>query len=194
VNTFGDIKGRQWGIILYTRANYTSTTDPVSGWRRNLYLKKGKGEEMRKQILNFTSIGYDEKKAAFFFTYNPVNFPKGKGLAKEWTLRSNVERWKGKKNEKGIREKKKVEDITKQLKKLFTDNGFDLATDLLPQIEKKSDLPSNFYSELIWLIEVIMQIRNSDDQENDFILSPVEIDGKKFDSREYYRHTKKVMH
>lgn len=35
-----------------------------------------------------------------------------------------------------------------------------------------------------------MQIRNSDDQQNDFILSCVEDDnGKKFDSREYYKLT-----
>ena len=101
VNNYGDIKGKQRGIMFYTRANYTSITDPASGRRKNLYLKEGKkGEEMRAQILNFTSIGYDEQKSAFYFTYNPKKFSGGKGLKKERTLRSNVERWRGKPNDK----------------------------------------------------------------------------------------------
>ena len=144
---------------------------------------------MRKQILNFTNIGYDEQQSAFYFTYNPTNFSEGKGLAKQRTLWSNVERWRGAKNDKGVREQEEVKDITNQLKKLFIDNDITLNTDLLSQIKEKTDLPANFYEKLIWLIEVIMQIRNSDDQENDFILSPVESDGKKFDSRKYYPQT-----
>ena len=42
---------------------------------------------------------------------------------------------------------------------------------------------------MIWLIKLIMQIRNSDDQWNDFILSPVEFNGEKFDSRKYFSQT-----
>lgn len=37
----------------------------------------------------------------------------------------------------------------------------------------------------MWILDLIMQIRNSDDQKNDLILSPVEKDGVKFDSRVY---------
>jgi CRISPR-associated protein Cpf1 len=41
VNNFGDIENaRQYGIMLYTRANYTSQTDPKTGWRKTIYLKK----------------------------------------------------------------------------------------------------------------------------------------------------------
>jgi CRISPR-associated protein Cpf1 len=108
VSNFGDIKGKQWGILFYTRANYTSTTDPISGWRKNLYLKKGKRDEMKKQILNFTKIAYDNEKSAFYFTYNPRNFSEGKGLAKERTLRSNVERWRGKREDNGQRNQEMV--------------------------------------------------------------------------------------
>jgi CRISPR-associated protein Cpf1 len=173
VSNFGDIKGKQWGIMLYTRANYTSITDPVSGRRKNLYLKKGKGEEMRKQILNFTAIGYDEQKSAFYFEYDPKKFTDTIAIIKGYTkrkVRSNVERWRWDREKQSSKE---IKNITEQLKTLFKDNSLTISADLLSQIKEKSDLPANFYSELIWLIEAIMQIRNSDNKGNDFILSPV---------------------
>jgi hypothetical protein len=37
--------------------------------------------------------------------------------------------------------------------------------DILPQIKEKSDLEAKFYSELIWLIDAIMQIRNTSEKE-----------------------------
>lgn len=52
VNNFSDIeKAQQFGIMLYTRANYTSQTDPKTGWRKSIYLKKGKEEDIKDRIL-----------------------------------------------------------------------------------------------------------------------------------------------
>jgi CRISPR-associated protein Cpf1 len=195
VNSFGDIKGKQRGVLFYTRANYTSITDPVSGRRRHLYFSKKTGEEMRKQVVSFTAMGYDEKKSEFFFTYNPAHFSaEGKGLSKEWTLWSGVERWRKKRDEHGIWADEKVKDITEALRNLFTTYGITLSNDILSQIREKADLEAKFYSELLWLLEIIMQIRNTDNQKNDFILSPIEVGGKKFDSREYYERTKQTVH
>ncbi|HRO43870.1 MAG TPA: hypothetical protein PL009_13620 [Flavipsychrobacter sp.] len=42
ITNYQDIENRkQVGVLLYTRANYTSVTDPVTGWRKSIYLKKG---------------------------------------------------------------------------------------------------------------------------------------------------------
>lgn len=41
--------------MLYTRANYTSQTDPLTGWRKTIYLKAG--GDIRDQIIqNFKDI------------------------------------------------------------------------------------------------------------------------------------------
>jgi len=60
--------------MLYTRANYTSQTDPLTGFRKNLYLKKTNKDDMKRQVENFDAIGYDSIKQAYFFSYSPSNF------------------------------------------------------------------------------------------------------------------------
>jgi CRISPR-associated protein Cpf1 len=41
VTNFSEIENaKQYGIMLYTRANYTSQTDPKTGWRKTIYLQK----------------------------------------------------------------------------------------------------------------------------------------------------------
>lgn len=79
VANYGDIEAKkQVGIILYTRANYTSQTDPVTGWRKTIYLKKGSEDNIKEQIIGkkngsewesgcFSEIGFDGKD--YFFTY-----------------------------------------------------------------------------------------------------------------------------
>lgn len=60
---YDDIKGKkQFGIMLYTRANYTSITDPTTGWRKTIYLKDGKEEDIKNQICEkFSDFGFDGK-------------------------------------------------------------------------------------------------------------------------------------
>jgi hypothetical protein len=49
-------------MILYTRANYTSQTDPITGFRKNLYLKNTTRDDMKKQIESFDALGFDTVK------------------------------------------------------------------------------------------------------------------------------------
>jgi hypothetical protein len=72
-----------------------------------------------------------------------------------------VERRRGAKDDHGQWIQKKVEDITEKLKTLFESNGIKISGDILAQIKEKADLSANFYQDLIWLIDVIMQIRNT---------------------------------
>ncbi|MCS6983413.1 MAG: hypothetical protein NZL83_04515, partial [Candidatus Absconditabacterales bacterium] len=162
--------------MLYTRAHYTSTTDPITGWRKTIYLKKGSVDEMKKSIQeNFVAIGFDSIKQAYYIK------------DKKRTLRSNVERRRGTKDAHGQWIASKY-DPTKELDTRCTKYNIEKHSDILAQIQHQHSV--GCLQTLIWIIDLIMQIRNSDDQQNDFILSCVEDDnGKKFDSREYYKLT-----
>lgn len=178
---FGDIKGKQWGIMFYTRAAYTSITDPVTGFRQNIYLKKGCRDSMRSSILTFKDIGFDNNKKAYYFRYNPVDFKDNKSTPKEWTVWSNVERIINKKDSTSNHWSSENIDVNKNLQKIFS--NFDHKLPLIEQIRRKEDLPNKFYEDLIWNINRILQLRNSDStNDDDYIQSPVE---PFFDSREH---------
>ncbi len=165
-------------VMFYTRANYTSTTDPITGWRKTIYLKKWNVEDMKKGIEeSFAEIGFDNSKQAYFIKYS------------KRTLWSNVERRRWTKNNHWERIVKKY-NPTQEFDKLLEKNWITKNTAILEQIKNKSDMSSSFFGGLLWIIDLIMQIRNSDTEKNDVILSCVEDKNwKKFDSREYYKMT-----
>ena len=101
--TFNEI-GNQSGILFYTAAGYTSKTDPITGYMRNLYhsYNKDKVEKTQEFFKKFESIIYNG--SHFEFTYN---LKKLKGMTgtyedkneldeskinKEWTIHSHVYR------------------------------------------------------------------------------------------------------
>lgn len=175
--TFGDIeRATQRWIILYTRANYTSTTDPITWWRKTIYLKKWSVDEMKKNIQeSFVSIGFDTSKQAYYLQ------------DKKRRLRSNVERRRWAKNAhwKWI---EKQYNPTEELDKRCTKYAITKNSDILSQLHSQESVWC--FQTLIWIIDLIMQIRNSDAEKNDFIVSCVEDkNGNKFDSREYYKLT-----
>ena len=94
VANYQDIENRkQLGNMLYTRANYTSVTDPVTGWRKAIYLKKGKEKDVRDQILSiFSETGVDER-GDYFFQYADENTGK---IWKLWSgkNRKSLERYR----------------------------------------------------------------------------------------------------
>ena len=191
VTNYGDIENRkQVGIILYTRANYTSQTDPITGWRKSIYLKAGTEESIKKQIIEkFSNIRFDGKDYVFIYKDENTN--------KEWELYSgkkgeSLDRFRGKrKKEKNEWEIEKI-DITQILDGVFA--KFDKNNkneSLLFQINKgvelvKIDSKHGAWESLRFAIDLIQQIRNTGTakQDDDFILSPVcDDDGNRFDSR-----------
>lgn len=191
VNNFGDMENKkQFGIMLYTKANYTSQTDPITGWRKSIYLKKGSEEYIKNQICDeFRDIGFDGED--YYFDYQDKN------TGTKWRLYSgfngkSLSRFKGELGDKNewIRA---PQDIMKILNGVFED--FDLKRSLLSQIideklnPKKIDQDHTGWESLRFAIDLIQQIRNSGttERDTDFIFSPVRDEkGNHFDSRVYW--------
>jgi len=189
VANFSDIeKANQFGIMLYTRAAYTSQTDPLTGWRKTIYLKRGSKNYIKDQIIGnkkekiepaFSEIGFDGKD--YYFIY------KDKKIGKTWTLFSGH---KGKKldrfcskNSKGVWAPE-AQDVNGILDGVF-DDKFNKKKSLLGQIKSGAEITD--WESLRFAIDLIQQIRNSGlaECDNDFILSPVRDEkGNHFDSRE----------
>jgi len=190
VTNYMDIENKkQAGIMLYTRANYTSVTDPVTGWRKTIYLKKGSEDDIKKQIIDsFTEIKMDES-GDYYFQYTDNN------SGKEWKLWSGkngepLERYRFKrgkdKNERII----EPYNVKEMLDNLFKD--FNKEKSLLTQINDSVQLSkisekSSAWESLRFAIDLIQQIRNSGDvekgQDDNFLQSPVRnSEGIHFDS------------
>lgn len=199
VNNFGDIENKkQFGIMLYTKADYTSQTDPITGWRKSIYLKKGSEEYIKKQIIDiFDDIGFDGQDFYFDYTVDyldPKNKKSDKKFQKQWRLYSskngvNLDRFRGERNNDKNQWISKSQDIFEILNGVFKD--FDFKSSLLAQIKeganpKKIDSKYTGWESLRFAIDIIQQIRNNgtEKRDEDFILSPVrDENGNNFDSR-----------
>lgn len=187
--TFKEME-KQTGIIFYTQASYTSKIDPVTGWRPNLYLKYANAKQIKSDILNFSKITYSFSKNRFGFTYDLKNFGESKNgfpQKTEWTLYSCVERFRWDKQlnqNKGAY--KHYPNLTENFQELFKEHNIKIEdSNILGQIETlETKQHEKFFKDFIFLWQLLCQIRNTDeskkDNENDFILSPVE---PFFDSR-----------
>ncbi|MDR1974531.1 MAG: type V CRISPR-associated protein Cas12a/Cpf1 [Bacteroidales bacterium] len=192
VANYQDIENKkQVGIMLYTRANYTSITDPATGWRKTIYLQKGSEELIKSKILDyFSEIGIDEK-GDYFFDYKTEN-------DRTWRLWSgkdgkSLDRYRfrrGNAHNEGIIEEY---DIKKILDALF--KKFDKSKSLLSQLKGGVELSKcedeNYKKWTAWeslrfVIDIIQQIRNSGRSDDNFLQSPVRNEeGEHFDSRYY---------
>lgn len=199
VNNFGDLENRkQFGNMLYIRADYTSQTDPATGWRKTIYLKKGSEEYIKDQIIGnkekkieaaFDDIGFDGKD--YYFSYTDKN------TDKPWKLYSSKD---GTSLDRYYRELvyknsdkqwiPKKQNLVKMLDSLF--DGFDKDESLMEQLGNKNPNKINEHTaweSLLFAINLIQQIRNTgengDNRNEDFILSPVRDEKTKehFDSR-----------
>ena len=191
VTNYGDIENKkQLGVMFYTRANYTSQTDPVTGWRKKIYIQAGSEENIKTQICdNFTEIGFDG--GDYYFVYQD------KDTKKSWKL------WSGKdgksldryrnipvyENSEKIWETRK-QDVVEILDGVF--EGWDKSGNLLDKILdgefelKKCSSEHTAWGSLKYAIDLIQQIRNTGIEigDEDFIVSPVRDEsGKHFDSR-----------
>lgn len=191
LKNYENIKGKkQFGIMLYTRANYTSVTDPATGWRQTIYLKNGSEDCIKKQIMDlFDDFGFDGED--YFFKYTEKN------VGKVWCMYSG---YKGNSLPR-FRNKKSVEhdfniwipeavDIVSLLNKLF--EGFDKKVSFKVQIENGLKLKKiggrneTAWQTLRFIISLIQQIRNSGNNKKDdnFLYSPVrDSNGLHFDTR-----------
>lgn len=179
-------KAKQWGIIFYVTANYTSITDPVSGWRKHVYITNSAKIDEIKKFFNPDNkepgikIFYSETFQAWGFQY------KQKDTGKEWELiaAKSLERFRYDPEKK----ENKAVNLHTEFEKLF-ENVKDKSGNIYDQI---SDMDDFHWKSLVYLWNLLNQIRNTDKKvegnENDFIFSPVYSSCIKdfFDSRKDY--------
>jgi CRISPR-associated protein Cpf1 len=215
VDNFSDIeKAQQYWIMLYTRANYTSQTDPKTGRRKTIYLKRWR-ENIKAQICEkFDEFGFDW--TDYYFKYKVIN------TGKTWTLYSgkdwkSLDRFRRKlDNDTNIWKTKRVDVVSildwifekywksEAFKFIIDKKNWMINNEQWQKIEltKITDKDINkdwhtAWESLMFAIDLIQQIRNSwpkntdwaPTKDDDFILSPVRdgdwITGNHFDSREF---------
>ncbi len=167
---------KQWGIMFYTRANYTSTTDPVTGWRKHMYISN---HATTNDIKNFFNPSNENNIKMFYnYKYNAWGF---RYLSKEtnihWDLiaHKNIQRSIYDRKNKTSR----TENIFIRFNKLFEQTN--KTEDIYDQVIKDTNFD---WKELVVLWNLLNQIRNTDyedlSEQADFIQSPIE---PFFDSR-----------
>lgn len=194
ISNYQDIENKkQFGVMLYTRANYTSITDPATGWRKTIYVKNGKEEDIKNQILEkFDDFGFDGKD--YYFEYTEAH------VGRTWRLYSgkNGEPLPRFQNRKQLLQDKNIWmpesiNVVEILDKLFVD--FDKSKSFKLQIEQGVELKKiEGKSETVWqslryALDLIQQIRNSGEKnsiDDNFLYSPVRnINGEHFDTRNH---------
>lgn len=194
ISNYQDIENKkQFGVMLYTRANYTSVTDPATGWRKTIYVKNGKEEDVKKQILEkFDNFGFDGKD--YYFEYTEAH------VGRTWRLYSgkNGEALPRFQNRKQLLQDKNIWvpesiNVVEILDKLFVD--FDKSKPFKLQIEQGVELnkiegkSERAWQSLRYALDLIQQIRNSGEKnsiDDNFLYSPVRnINGEHFDTRNH---------
>jgi CRISPR-associated protein Cpf1 len=166
VSDYQDISNyKQSWIMFYTRANYTSTTCPVCGFRKNIYISNSDTKEKQKKAFEKINIQFDGEK--FVFSYEIEQDKKVKQVSNRTKFIVNSDVFRLKYNSK----KMLVEeiDLNIELKKLFKD--IDLTCwNINKQISEKD---SYFYKSLTYFFNLILQLRNSDSKNDiDYITCP----------------------
>lgn len=203
--------GKQSGILFYTAASYTSTTDPVTGFMKNVYVVYESVEKSLKFWESFDSIIYNPDKDRFEFSYTLGRIAsksmdkeqdEEKITRKQWTVCSSVARSRYVKTELTEEQKQTSERdnigklgkheifcVTAEMKALFKSAKIDYKADndIKKALELNTD--TSLHRSCVYFFNAIMTMRVTDSSkvsgtnENDFILSPVE---PFFDSRQHY--------
>ena len=193
ISNYQDLEGkRQFGVMLYTRANYTSITDPATGWRKTIYIKNGKEEDIKKQILEkFSDFGVENKD--YFFEYTEDH------AGHTWRMYSgkNGEPLPRFRNKKQLVQDKNIWvpepiNVVEILNELFA--NFNKEKSFKEQLENGVELTKikgrdeTAWQSFRYALDMIQQIRNSGIRKEDdnFLYSPVRNEnGEHFDTRNH---------
>lgn len=182
-----DRLGKQTGCIYYVVPSYTSHIDPKTGFV-NLLGSKLRYENIQKTIetlKKFERIAYNQERDYFEFSFDYHKFGKDIKMEKyQWTICTHGDiRWGYSPNDK----QPIAYCVTERLKELFKtyDVDYKSGNDLIPAITKIRD--KKFLNAILFYLRLVLKMRytvHGSDNENDFILSPIEYEtGKFFDSR-----------
>lgn len=183
-------KGKQNGIIFYVPAWDTSKIDPVTGFVNLLKPKYTSVSEAKKLFETIDDIKYNENTDMFEFCIDYSKFPRcNSDFKKTWTVCTNSSRIMSFRNkEKNNMWDNKQIVLTDEFKSLFGEFGIDYKGNLKTSVLSISN--ADFYRQLIKLISLTLQMRNSITgstlPEDDYLISPVANDrGEFYDSRNY---------
>ena len=173
---------KQSGFVFYVPARNTSKIDYYTGFvnlftsAQLKYESVNKSKEFFKQ---FDDIGYDNI-GCFRFDFNYSSFDlKQRDYNDKWSVYTIGENRIVHTKIDGYNTTKEV-NVTNEMKRLFEEYGIDYKSNLKEQIIAIED--KAFFKTLLWLFSVTVQLRY-ENSENDFILSPVQKNGKFFDTR-----------
>lgn len=164
--------GKQTGFIFYLPAWMTSQIDPSTGFINQLYPNYKNVEESKTFYNKFKDIYWDKKEACFIFDLDYKDFHDTPyGIKTDWRISSHGTRVKTKRDPRQNNNwmTKEVE-ITKELQRLFEKHNIKYESNLKEEIVNKEN--KDFFEELTSLFKLILQLRNSTEDE-DYILSPV---------------------
>lgn len=161
---------KQWGIMFYVRANYTSTTDPLTGWRKFRYVSISDKIEAIQNFFNpdtGVQINYDTDKQCFRFSYDQ-EFDDGR--KKHWELFAfdGLERFYWDNKNRVMKKYNLCAEFDALFARLKRDQNINSQIGGINEFKWK-------YLAFLW--NLLNQIRNTDrsaeGDENDFLLSPV---------------------
>lgn len=175
--------GHQSGFLFYVPAWNTSKIDPATGFTNLLYPKYKNIEDSKVFISRIDNIKYfqDESLNEEYFVFD-VDYSKftnkAEGTCEQWLICSYGDRIVYSKKSEG--NSKKI-ILTEEFKNLFNEYDIDYKKDIKKQILDLNE--KEFFVRFIYLIKAMLQMRNSDKNE-DYIISPIKNrEGIFFDSR-----------
>lgn len=181
-------RSHQCGCLFYIPAWNTSKIDPVTGFVNLFDTRYDTREKARLFFSKFQRISFNAEKGWFEFAFDYNDFTtKAEGTRTEWTLCTYGERIRSFRNpQKNHQWDDERIVLTEEFKQLFERYDIDIHGNLKDSISAQSD--SQFFKELLGLMKLLLQMRNSiTNSEEDYLLSPVaDESGHFFDSRENY--------
>lgn len=179
-------RAHQCGCLFYIPAWNTSKIDPVTGFVNLFDTRYETREKARVFFSKFQSIRFNVEKDWFEFAFDYDDFTaKAEGTRAQWTLCTHGTRIRTFRNPlKNNQWDDEELLLTDAFKQLFDKYDIDINGNLKEAINRQTD--AQFYKELMGLMKLLLQMRNSrTNSEVDYLLSPVADErGHFFDSRD----------
>ncbi len=188
-NEFKSFKklGKQSGVLFYIPAWNTSKMDPATGFVNLFYIKYENETKTKEFFDKFDDIIFNKEKNYFEFYIDYDKFTtKAEGTKTKWTICTFGNRIITFRNkDKNENWDNKEINLTDEFNNLFKKYDINTAQNIKQQIMEKSG--KEFWSELINLFKLTLQMRNSISATNnneidvkDSIISPVKDENGKF--------------
>ena len=192
--------GKQTGFIFYVPAYHTSKICPATGFVNLLYPRYETIPRSQDFFKKFDKICFNGTDFEFHFNYEEFKSKKqpdkSDGSKQKWVVYSHGKRLenfrdKEKNNQWATREV----DLNKELRSLFSEYKIPLKNNECIKEEIAKKTKSEFFKELMRLLKLTLQMRNSRiGSDEDYLISPVkDKDGNFFDSREEDKETNPKM-